>query len=165
LHLNLKSFLYENHEGKMTLAMSLVNPPPDEMTLSTSDHPLSNSVALQPLIDWQSRDDQQCWFSSSIVCSVIFGDRKTKEVMSGMYAQQMKRRLNPSQLSPGEDDDDDDTVTMVQAIAHTLVFSSRAQAVVRSQVALLSVLCCWIWGCKEAAAELLNDVTILQYVR
>ncbi|ORZ40659.1 hypothetical protein BCR44DRAFT_1423535 [Catenaria anguillulae PL171] len=200
----LQSYVTGHADGQLALAMTIVNPPPDEVggpssLMPASDHPLANSVVLQPLIDWQIRDDLRTWFAAMITASLVVGNDRAKEVMAGMYAQQMhrskqafdtKRResrrraslvgagLDPAvaglangRIGDGPDDsdeeeeeDEEDTVTLVQSIGHTLVFSSRGNAVVRTQVALLSVLCCWTWDCPKAVADVVSDSTILQFL-
>ncbi|KAI9188066.1 Vesicle-mediated ER to Golgi transport protein [Blastocladiella emersonii ATCC 22665] len=168
----LQCFLYDHPDGKLTLAMTAVNPPPDELPAPTTslaeDHPLGASAVLRPLIDWQQRDDVRTWFAAMVACSIVHGNARAKEVMAGMYQQLMNRHAAANAARSRDDDDDDDDeddqVTLVQSIGHTLVFSSRGNAVVRTQTALLAVLVCWTWGCPEAVGEIVADGTIMQFL-
>ncbi|KNE71605.1 hypothetical protein AMAG_16167 [Allomyces macrogynus ATCC 38327] len=172
-------FLHDNDHGQLSLAMAIVNPPPDDSHDAVTDTPLANSVVLQPLLDWSVRDPLRTWMAGMLVCSAVADNLKAKEVMAGMYMQLMTRRRHggsstrrgsaagsPAAVSrsDSDDDDDDDVVTLVQAIGHTLVLASRGKPSARMQVGLLAVLCCWTWESPAGVVELLTDGTILQFL-
>ncbi|KAJ3373183.1 Vesicle-mediated ER to Golgi transport protein [Allomyces arbusculus] len=172
-------FLHDNDHGQLSLAMAIVNPPPDDSHDAVTDTPLANSVVLQPLLDWSVRDPLRTWMAGMLVCSAVADNLKAKEVMVGMYMQLMTRRRHgggstrrgsaagsPAAVSrsDSDDDDDDDVVTLVQAIGHTLVLASRGKPSARMQVGLLAVLCCWTWEYPAGVVELLTDGTILQFL-
>ncbi|KNE58908.1 hypothetical protein AMAG_18326 [Allomyces macrogynus ATCC 38327] len=172
-------FLHDNDHGQLSLAMAIVNPPPDDSHDAATDTPLANSVVLQPLLDWSVRDPLRTWMAGMLVCSAVADNLKAKEVMAGMYMQLMTRRRyggsstrrgsaagSPAAVSrsDSDDDDDDDVVTLVQAIGHTLVLASRGKPSARMQVGLLAVLCCWTWEYPAGVVELLTDGAILQFL-
>ncbi|KAJ1507897.1 hypothetical protein HMI54_003726, partial [Coelomomyces lativittatus] len=147
-----QSFLYKNPEGKLSISMAALQPPPDEIQSEPSNqHPFSHSTLLLPLLDWQTRDEYRTWFAANILSHAVYRFEKCKEVMSGMYLQRTRRN-----------DEDEDPVSLVQSIAHTLLFVSRSPRAIRSQVALYSLLCCWLWESPNYASEILSDSSLIQ---
>ncbi|KAJ1514432.1 hypothetical protein HMI56_000464 [Coelomomyces lativittatus] len=132
--------------------MAALQPPPDEIQSEPSNqHPFSHSTLLLPLLDWQTRDEYRTWFAANILSHAVYRFEKCKEVMSGMYLQRTRRN-----------DEDEDPVSLVQSIAHTLLFVSRSPRAIRSQVALYSLLCCWLWESPNYASEILSDSSLIQ---
>lgn len=156
-------YICNNPDGKLSLAMAIMNPPPDEVADAPVDQPFASSIVLTSLLDWKlsTNDPYRAWFASTILSNVLDEADKCKEIVMGMYRQQI---LSGRASKKSSDDDDDDDATLVQTIGHSLYFSGKENVDVRISIALLSLLCTWLWDCPTAVKEFLNDNVAFSYV-
>ncbi|KAL7752627.1 Vesicle-mediated ER to Golgi transport protein [Sorochytrium milnesiophthora] len=155
-------YLHNNVDGQMSMAMSVMNPPPDEIVgLELTEQPFANSVVIASVLDWHTskEDTLRVWFAAGIMSHIIARNEKCKEIVMGMYNQQMQRHKKTH-----ADEDDDDIPTLVQSVGHALLFAARDKAPLRIQLAYLSLLSVWLWEYPNAVTDYLSDGMNLQFL-
>jgi hypothetical protein len=150
----LECYLYRNSPAQINLLTSILSPP---YTTEGSRLIFTNFIRLLfdsiELSEVSRKDPFPCWSACVLLSHCLQSNSKAKEMALKCVLSQEENGQNASP-----------SLRFLSAITHSLIFSSQDQANVRIQLALLSLLCIWMYDCFEAITEFLEEGASLQFV-
>ncbi|RKO90358.1 p115 like vesicle tethering protein [Blyttiomyces helicus] len=143
-------YLHNNEDGQLALISTLVPPPPDNPNNQGLDKPESaGGLLVSSILGWDTtrKDPFRCWFACVMLSHAL---RRNPEC---------KLLALSTKFDEGEDE-----ISLLDKCMYALLYAHREGADVRVKLALMSLVCTWLYDCPEAVKRFLEEGSSVQFL-
>ncbi|ORY01697.1 hypothetical protein K493DRAFT_209243 [Basidiobolus meristosporus CBS 931.73] len=146
-------YLFENANGQVALASTLVSPPDNNPNTEAVEKPQSpGSLLLSSLIEWEDakEDPYQVWFGSVMLSHILKSNTQCKSSVD--------------KVTFGDPEQGEEIIPLVNMIAYSLTMASRENLNTRVIIGYLMLLSIWTYESPETVNQYLSEGANLQFL-
>lgn len=160
-------YVHDNLDTQLAVAATFTAPPvsnPNDSVFGGTPPESVGSLLLNGILEWDDsrRDPFKCWFAATMLCHVLRKNDQCKEMALNLrFGEPEPGNVN---VNGGQDDSEDELLSLLHRVVYCLIVANRENADTRIQVALLALLCTWLFDFTPGVMEFLNEGSNLQFV-